>query len=128
MNNYEDINKSLDIFYKWAKRGMTCGQIKEKYFTTRWYANLNDNLSLNNIFYPMYIYYQLPDWCRKVDKYFLNPVFGKLAGKWRIYCYRKAYHFVLKNYPNISHGIDHPELLNKTVLLEYKKSFDKTQL
>jgi hypothetical protein len=101
---------SCDIFYKWAKRGMIIGQIKTKYDTTRWYAYLNNEFSLNDIFYPMHIYYRLPNWCRYIDEYFLTPVFGYLIYKWRCYCYRQAYLECARLYGPLDHCMDRQEL------------------
>lgn len=119
LNN--DINDSLNIFHKWANRGMIVGQIKEKYYTTRWHARLNTGFSLNDIFYPCHYYYRLPNWCRYIDDYLLTPVFGVLVCKWRVYCYRQAYHLVLTKYPNVDHCIDYDEVLDKNILNAYYK-------
>lgn len=125
---YHDIENSLDIFYKWAKRGMIIGQIKEKYETTRWYAYLNSSFTLNDIFYPMHYYYRLPKWCRYIDDYFLTPVFGRLVYKWRKYCYNKAYKEVLTKYPDIYHCIDHPNVVDYKVIDKYYTDYKNNNI
>jgi hypothetical protein len=110
MKPNHNIGAALNIFYKWAKRGMIIGQIKEKWGDTRWYAHLTYDFSLNDIFYPMHYYYRLPKWCRFIDYYFLTPVFGKLIGKWRVYCYRQAYLECAKKFGPLDHCMDHEEV------------------
>lgn len=123
MNNleYKKISSSLDIFYKWSKRGMIQGQIKEKYDTTRWYAFIVSDFSFNDVFYPGHIYYRLPNWVRRVDEHFLTPVFGGLVYKWRQFCYRRAYLECAKKLgPMTNHCIDHEQFFTEEELKKIK--------
>lgn len=127
--DYKKICDALDIFYKWSRRGMIMGQIKEKYDTTRWYAYLSTSFSLNDIFYPGHYYYRLPNWCRYIDKYFLNPLFGRLVGKWRVYCYRQAYlECANKLGPMPNHCIDHCVLFTKEEYKQIKGSYPSEEI
>ena len=112
MNN-DYLEQSCEVFYKWARRGLIVGQIKTKYDTTRWYAMLNNEFSVNDIFYPMHYYYKVPDWCRYIDRYFLTPI---LVYKWRVYCYRQAYIECGKKYGPLEHCMDRDELFTNEEL------------
>lgn len=108
----DGIYKSQDIFYKWAKRGSIIGQIKDKYGTTRWYAYLCvSGWPIHSIMYPMYMFYQLPKWLYPIDcflgRYIVNPIFGKLIVKWKVFCYRQAYLECAKKFGPLPHSIDH---------------------
>lgn len=112
MDDYTEINASLAVFYKWARRGMIVGQIKEKYYTTRWYANLNSNFSLNDVFYPCHYYVRIPWWLHRISsKVFKYTGVSWLIFKWRVYCYKQAYKEVLSKYPKVRHCINFVELL-----------------
>lgn len=126
MQREDNLENSCTIFYKWAKRGKIVGQIKTKYDTTRWYANLYNTLSVNDFFYPMHYYYKVPDWCRYIDHYFLTPIFGKLMGKWRKFCYRQAYIECGKKFGPLEHVMDWddlftPEELEKITTMKWEK-------
>jgi hypothetical protein len=112
-SEYDEVNlqndKCLQIFYKWAKRGRIVGQIKEKYHTTRWYAQLGPYFTWNDVFYPCHYYIKTPKWLRRLDFVFLP--FLPLIGKWRVYCYKNAYKECLKKYPLARHAIDYKELI-----------------
>lgn len=126
--NYDNINKSLDIFYKWAKRGFITGQIKEKYDSTRWYASFYI-WGLHTFFFPGHYYYRWPKWTWELNEF--SSKIMKYTGiewlvlKWQIFCYRKAYHEVLTKYPDIDHCIDHDTLLDPKILKKYKEYREK---
>ena len=121
----KDINGSLDVLEKWSRRGLIGGQIKEKYWTTRWYACLSGWINLHSIFYPKYVYNQFPHWLRLFDYHVGQPVltfmFGKLIGKWRVFCYRQAYLECNRLYPKAIHCIDYPELFSQKELDKFKE-------
>lgn len=132
----EEYNKqicdSLDIMYKWAKRGSIRGQIKDKYDSTRWYASFGGfeyPWSLHDFFYPGHYYYRWPSWTRKLNQ--LSALFFKYTGlgaliiKWQMYCYSKAYEEILQIAPDVDHCIDHEILLNKSLLKLYDE-YQKT--
>ena len=119
--DYKKLNGACDIFYKWAYRGHILGQIKEKYGTTRWYAYLTeDQWPIYSLFKPCYIYYTWPKWMMDIDnflgQYIVNPLFGKLIVKWKIYCYRQAYMECAKKLGPIHHCIDYDEFFTKEEL------------
>lgn len=118
--DYQKLGEACDIFYKWAYRGRISGQIKEKYGTIRWYAYLNSKFSLNDIFYPCHMYYRFPLWVRKIDDfvftYFINPLFGKLIYKYRVYCYRQGYLECVAKLGPLPHSMDHDDLFTEEEL------------
>lgn len=124
---YDDqLVQALDIIHKWAKRGMICGQIKEKYDSTRWYASFggfDGPWSLHDFFYPGHYYYRWPNWTRKLNRltalFFKYTGLGKLIIKWQQYCYSQAYYEVLTNCPVVDHCIDYKELVDDRLLLLY---------
>lgn len=110
----------LSIFNKWAKRGRIMGQIKDKYGTTRWYAYLGTEITLNTIFYPRYMYNQMPKLTHWFDYKIFQPVvnflFHQLFTEWQIYCYQQAYKECFEKYPQHNfHCIDHRELVDKYI-------------
>jgi hypothetical protein len=116
--DYKAISDSIDIFHKWARRGMIMGQIKEKYYSTRWYAYLGTALSLHSIFYPQHIYNRFPKWLHKLDYKVFIPFFrytgmSYLFGKWQVFCYKQAYKEVLTKYPHVDHCINFEELVSQ---------------
>lgn len=122
----EQLKESLYVIYKWSKRGLIRGQIKEKYGSTRWYANFggfHEPWSLHDFFYPGYYYYQWPMWTWKLNElsalFFKYTGLGNLIIKWQMYCYSQAYYEVLTNFPVIDHYIDHEELIDKRLLTLY---------
>lgn len=121
-----DIYDSLDVFHKWASRGLIMGQIKEKYDTTRWYAYLSGDLCLHTIFYPGHYYNRFPKWLRKIDDNIVSLIFyytgmTYLFRKWQYYCYTQAYKEVLTKYPDVQHCINYTEIIDPVVLAEYRK-------
>lgn len=122
---YSDINHTLEIFHRWAKRGLIMGQIKEKYNSSRWYAYLGTLLSLHILIYPGYYFNQFPKWLQKLDTNFFIPFFkysgiSYLFGKWQFFCYKQAYKEVLTKYPHLDHCIDHQELVEKWIPENWK--------
>ena len=116
--DYKKLNDACDIFYKWAHRGHIKGQIKEKYDTTRWYAHLTeDQWPIHSTFKPIHMYYYWPKWMMKIDNFFgryiVNPIFGKLIVKWKIYCYRQAYLECARKLGPLDHCIDHDDLFTE---------------
>lgn len=110
----------LDIFDKWAKYGSIMGQIKDKYGQTRWYAYIGTRITLNTIFYPRYMFNQMPKWTYWFDYNVFQPIvnflFGKLFIKWQVFCYVQAYKECFKKYPKYNfHSIDHTELIEKYI-------------
>lgn len=117
---YKELSASIRIFYKWARIGRIRGQIKEKYESTRWYADFSD-LSLHQLLYYNHYYIRFPLWLRKIDDNIFTPAFkytglNYLFNKWQVFCYKQAYKRVLTLYPHLDHCIDHDELVK-----EYKK-------
>lgn len=121
--HYKEINESLAIIEKWAVRGMIMGQTKEKYLSTRWYAYLGIDLDLNTIFYPRHMYYRFPRWTHPINNF--SKYIFKYTGvqflfvKWQVFCYRQAYHEILRKYPNVDHCIDHEEILDQNIINIY---------
>lgn len=110
------LDQSLDIIFKWARRGMITGQIKDKFSSTRWYAEFTYDLSLHSLLYPRRYYNRFPEWLNTLDHYFFIPLFkysrvNKLFNKWQIYCYKQCYYELQHKFPDIQHAIDHQELL-----------------
>jgi len=130
---YSDISDSLDVFEKWASRGLIMGQIKEKYDTTRWYAYLSTELELHTLFYPRHMYNRFPNWLRKLDRAIFRPFF-KYTGinivfrKWQYFCYIQAYKEVLTKYPDVQHCINYTEILDQNVLSAYRKYREENKL
>lgn len=123
---YKDISGSLEIFEKWAIRGLIAGQIKEKYDTTRWYAYFTCELSLHDLIYPRHYFIRFPIWLYKLDCIIFKPFFrytriSRLFTKWQFYCYSQAYKEVLTKYPDILHAIDHPELIDPKIITVYSQ-------
>lgn len=121
-----DFCDSLDVFEKWASRGLIVGQIKEKYNTTRWYAYLSAEFSLHNIFYPRHYYNRFPTWLCNLDRYVFMPIFkytgiNIIVRKWKYFCYAQAYKEVLTKYPNVQHCINYTEIIDPIVLSAYRK-------
>jgi hypothetical protein len=128
-----DLCDSLDVFEKWASRGLISGQIKEKYNTTRWYAYLSGEFSLHNIFYPGHYYNRFPKWLRNLDRYVFMPIFkytgiNIIVRKWKYYCYTQAYKEVLTKYPDVQHCINYTEILDQNVLSAYRKYREENKL
>lgn len=130
---YSDISDSLDVFDKWASRGLIMGQIKEKYDTTRWYAYLSTELSLHTLCYPGHYYNRFSKWLRTLDRYVFSPIF-KYTGinivfrKWQYFCYVQAYKEVLTKYPDVQHCINYTEILDQNVLKNYRKYREEKRL
>lgn len=112
---YSDLDGCLEIFYKWARRGFISGQIKEKYDTTRWYANFGI-WGLHGIFYPRHSYYRWPAWTwnlNELSQKIMNYTgFMWLVIKWQKFSYASAYKECFKLYPEFkNHCIDYPEFI-----------------
>lgn len=114
------ISDCLNIFDKWSKRGAITGQIKDKYGTTRWYAYLGTEISLNTVFYPKHIFNRMPKWTYRFDRFIFQPVanflFGRIFTKWQIFCYKQAYKECYRKYPMYDfHCVDHHELVDQYI-------------
>lgn len=121
---YKSVSGSIDIFNKWADRGLINGQIKQIANTTRWYADISGEMSLHKIIHPRRTFVRLPYWLYKIDvvlfkKFFRYTGINFIFRKWQIYCYAQAYKEVFIKYPNIYHTINHIYMLDKKTLFLY---------
>lgn len=100
---------------KWARLG---GSTKEKFGTVRFYAQFN-GLSLHNLFYPGYHYYQFSRKIIYLDENLISKILSPLNPlffQWQKFIYKRAYKICLKKYPHLREEIlccaDYPEYLN----------------
>lgn len=116
--DWEGINNAAqfiaDYCRRWARLG---GTSKEKYGTVRFYASFR-SLSLHDIVYPGYHWYQWPMWARRIDDLF-EATLGRLLRKpwawWQRRIYRQAYQKAVLRWPHLRQEIlccaDYDELL-----------------
>jgi hypothetical protein len=109
------------ILYKYCYRyGRFGGQIKEKFGSLRFYAQLNSP-SLHSLLYPGYYYKHknFPNWLWSADIWYITPFIQKVFGRpiywWQSKVYEYAYKQCLKKYPHLAAEIltsaDFPELI-----------------
>lgn len=93
---------------------------KEKYGTLRLTAYFGE-LSLHSLFYPGYIYNQMPKWLWNLDCNYIRPFFEKtrlnyLFVKWQQKVYNYSYQLALRKYPHLRDEIlqdcDYPEFVD----------------
>lgn len=127
----ERIRGVLSIFYKYSKRGLIGGQIKEKFGSIRWYAELRPVRQLHDITKNGHYYYRygadrrpVMNFIDNVSRPYLRP-FTKLIFKYQKFMYAYAYRQALKQFPEIAENImascDHNRFLFKREARIYKR-------
>lgn len=106
-DDYKHVGTTLTIFYRWSKIGFIGGQIKEKFGSIRWYADLGRIDSIHDIFKAGHVRYRwcalehpTKDFLNNLSKYFfrLRPV-RLLSIKYQILIYNIAYRLALRASP-----------------------------
>jgi hypothetical protein len=117
------IGTTIDIFYKCADIGFIGGQIKEKYGTIRWYADLRPIGSLHDIFKAGHVAYRwcalehpVKDFFNNMSKYFfkLKPIIY-MTFYYKVLIYNVAYRLALYRSPGyekeILNSCEHDEMV-----------------
>lgn len=120
---YSKINGVISLFYKYAKRGLISGDMKEKYGTIRWYAEIRPIRRLHDITKRGHYYYRygaddkpFMNFLDNLSMSYLRP-FTRLIYQYQKFMYGYAYRQAIRKFPTITEEIlascEHRDLLFK---------------
>lgn len=116
--DFDGINDAAEYIYdylKWWR--VPVRDRKEKFGTVRVYLSLHWERGwlFQHLLYPNYIYYQFPQWMRKIDYCIPTDKLNWIITPFYEYLYRRAYRNALKKWPHLKceilHSADYSELL-----------------
>lgn len=121
----------LNLFCDYAQRGLIGGQIKEKFGSIRWYAQIAPVKSLHDIVKNGHYFYRygaddapVMNFLDNVSRFYLRP-FTKLIFHYQKFMYAYAYRKAIEKFPDITEEIlascDHNRLLFKREARIYKR-------
>jgi hypothetical protein len=123
-DDWKEINKAIDVLDFWGCTvGRIGGQMKEKFGSIRWYADIHGANSLHDIVKPGHAGFRwgaddsfFMSWLNNVSKAYISPL-SWFVFKYRCFMYAFAFHMACKKCPTIKDKIlsaaDEDELLFK---------------